>query len=111
MRDLLTYFRALADRKRLTIVQYLGQHDEITVSQLGRELRLSQPLISWHLRLLRKAGLVKTRRAGRQVWCSLDRHALETYEQRVDQILGIDVAAGRGDEESQPEPMEAARRQ
>ena len=88
MQDLTAYFRALADRKRLLIVRYLARHDEITVTELGKKLRLSQPLISWHLRMLRRAGIVKTRRVGRQVWCSLNRETLQTYEQRLDRILG-----------------------
>ena len=90
MQDVLASFRALADRKRLLIVRYLARHEEVTVSQLGAALRLSQPLISWHLRMLRKAGIIRTRRAGRQVWCSLDREALQRYERRVDQILGLE---------------------
>ena len=90
MQDLALYFRALADRKRWHIVQSLAQHDEITVTQLSDELRLSQPLISWHLRKLRKAGIVKTKRSGRQVWCSLNRKSLEAYQHRISEIFGID---------------------
>jgi DNA-binding transcriptional ArsR family regulator len=90
MLELIAYFHALDDRKRLGIVRYLANHDQITVSDLGAKLRLSQPLISWHLRLLRKADIVRTRRAGRQVWCSLNREALLNYERRVDQILGLE---------------------
>lgn len=101
MSDLTLYFRALADRKRLAIVRYLARHDEVTVSQLGTELRLSQPLISWHLRLLRKAHIVKTRRAGRLVYCSLDRQALQTYERRLDRLLGLEPIDD-DDAESQP---------
>ena|SRR5437764_8292561 len=107
MRDLTVYFRALSDRKRLLIVRYLARHEEITVSQLGRELRLSQPLISWHLRLLRRAGIVKTRRAGRQVWCSLDRRTLATYEQRLDRLLGLDQRPP-DDDEGVPASLESA---
>jgi ArsR family transcriptional regulator len=94
LQDISSYFRALADRKRLRIVQYLAGHEQVTVTDLGLKLRLSQPLISWHLRLLRRAGIVTTRRAGRQVWCSLDRQALLSYERRVDRLLGIEEAAG-----------------
>ena len=99
MQDISAYFRALADHTRLAIVRYLAHHEQVTVTQLGRELRLSQPLISWHLRRLRRAGLVQTRREGRQVWCSLDRAALQTYEQRLDHILDIEktVDADQGD--------------
>jgi ArsR family transcriptional regulator, arsenate/arsenite/antimonite-responsive transcriptional repressor len=92
VQDILFYFRALADSKRLRIVQYLARHEQITVTDLGLQMRLSQPLISWHLRFLRRAGIVTTRRAGRQVWCSLDRKALLDYERRVDQVLGIEAA-------------------
>ncbi|HEX8919735.1 MAG TPA: metalloregulator ArsR/SmtB family transcription factor, partial [Chloroflexota bacterium] len=73
------------------IVRYLAQHDEVPVTQLGTKLRMSQPLISWHLRMLRRARIVKTRREGRLVLCSLDRRSLRTYEERLDRILGIEV--------------------
>lgn len=94
MQELFTYFRAMADRKRLRIVHYLSQHEGVTVSQLGRELRLSQPLISWHLRLLRRAGIVRTQRAGREVWCYLDRTALLDYQRRLDEVFGLDSIGG-----------------
>jgi len=83
------YFRALADRKRLRVVEYLAERDRMTVTQLGEEMRLSQPLISWHLRILRKAGIVKTQRSGRQVWFSLNRPALEQYQRVVSQKFGL----------------------
>ena len=108
MKDLSTYFRALADRKRLLIVRYLAQHDEITVTDLGRKLRLSQPLISWHLRMLRRSDIVTTRRAGRQVWCSLNRRALETYEQRLDRLLGLESTAGEDNGDRQSLSLKAA---
>lgn len=89
MHDLSVYFRALADKKRLRIVEYLAEHDQMTVTNLGEAMRLSQPLISWHLRILRKAGVVKTRRTGRQVWCSLDRSRLERYQGEIAEKFGL----------------------
>jgi ArsR family transcriptional regulator len=108
VQDLSLYFRALADRKRFRIVQFLAAHEQVSVTELGEQLRLSQPLISWHLRVLRRAGIVKTRRTGRQVLCSLNRRTLEAYEQRVDETFGL-----RGAEPSNPtdapHPLEAVR--
>lgn len=89
MQEVFPYYRSMADRKRLQIVQYLAQHDEAPVTELGRELRLSQPLVSWHLSLLRKAGIVRTRKEGRQVLCSLNRDRLEAYHRRLASLLGI----------------------
>lgn len=107
MRDLSAYFRALDDRKRFIIVRYLARHEEMTVTQLGKELHLSQPLISWHLRLLRRAGIVKTRRAGRLVWCSLDRTTLRSYQERVNRLLGLDGPPS-DDDGGQQQPLEPA---
>jgi ArsR family transcriptional regulator len=76
IRDLRAALRALSDTARLRIVQYLSAYEEITVSELTRALRISQPLASWHLRKLRRAQLIATRRVGRQVFCSLNRTRL-----------------------------------
>jgi ArsR family transcriptional regulator len=84
-RELKLMVKALADVARLTIVYQLARQDEITVTVLTDILGISQPLVSWHLRKLRRAGLIHTRRAGRQVYCSLNNiryqqclHSLET---------------------------------
>jgi DNA-binding transcriptional ArsR family regulator len=89
-KDLSSYFRALADRKRLRVVELLAERDSMTVTQLGEELRLSQPLISWHLRILKKAGIVATRRQGRQVWCSLNHVELTEYVKQSAELFGLD---------------------
>jgi DNA-binding transcriptional ArsR family regulator len=89
MSDLLPYFRALSDRKRLRIAEYLARHERVPVTELGVELRMSQPLISWHLRVLRRAGVVTTLRTGRQVLCSLNRPRLETYVRQANTLFGL----------------------
>jgi DNA-binding transcriptional ArsR family regulator len=89
MQDVGSYFRALADRKRLQLVELLASSERMTVTQLGEEMRLSQPLVSWHLRILRRAGIVTTVRQGRQVWCSLDRLALEAYQREIAARFGL----------------------
>jgi ArsR family transcriptional regulator len=79
---------------RLRIVRRLAQ-GEATVSELIDQIGLSQPLVSWHLGKLRLAGLVETRRAGRETVSRLlpeawDRFA--TYERRV---LGLEGQPAR----------------
>jgi DNA-binding transcriptional ArsR family regulator len=51
---------------------------------------LSQPLVSWHLRRLRAAGLVHTRRNGRETICSLGREALLRFHEQELMLLGIE---------------------
>ena len=62
-RDLKNMVKALADMARLTIVYHLVRHEEITVTALTELLGLSQPLVSWHLRKLRRADLLGRSRA------------------------------------------------
>lgn len=86
-RDLKRMMKALSDIARLTIVYHLAhQEQEITVNALTDLLHISQPLVSWHLRRLRRAGLVETQRVGRQVYCSLNR---ERFQQCVDALKSL----------------------
>ncbi len=76
-RELSGHYRALADATRLRIIRVLWQRGEATVTDLCEDLRISQPLMSWHLRILRRAGIVTTYRSGRQVHCAVSPSAIE----------------------------------
>ena len=58
------FFKALADRTRLRIINLLGD-DEVCVCFFVAVLKTNQPKISRHLAYLRRAGLVSTRREGK----------------------------------------------
>jgi len=85
-RDLKAYFIGLANPTRLAIIALLVS-GERTASEIARKLKLSQPLLSWHLRVMRRAGLVGTRRSGREVLCSLDRKSIRDYQERFNQLI------------------------
>jgi ArsR family transcriptional regulator len=57
-------FKALADPTRVAIVNRLAAADEVCVCDLNTAFDLSQPTISHHLKVLRKAGLVDSTRRG-----------------------------------------------
>jgi DNA-binding transcriptional ArsR family regulator len=57
-------FNAVAEPKRRTILEALGP-DERSVNEIVTRLRWPQPMVSKHLAVLKKAGLVRERRAGR----------------------------------------------
>lgn len=86
-RELKLMVKALGDVARLTIVYHLARRDDITVTALTGMLELSQPLVSWHLRKLRRAGLVHTRREGRLVYCSLDKERYQYCLQRLHALI------------------------
>ncbi len=76
-RELKMMLKALADVARLTIVYHLARQEHTTVTDLTDRLNISQPLVSWHLRRLKRAGLVETHRTGRLVYCSLNRERFQ----------------------------------
>ncbi len=92
-RDLKRMIKALAGVARLTIVYHLAHGHEVTVTDLTAKLRISQPLVSWHLRKLRRAGLIETRRAGRQVYCSLNFQRFQHCLQRLEGLIDPDTLA------------------
>jgi DNA-binding transcriptional ArsR family regulator len=59
-------FRALADPTRRGIFEELTRHGEQTVHALTRYAGVSQPAVSKHLTVLKKAKLVRHRREGRE---------------------------------------------
>lgn len=59
-------FKSLADPTRRAIFERLCRHGEQTVGALTRPSGISQPAVSKHLAILKQAGLVRDRHAGRQ---------------------------------------------
>jgi ArsR family transcriptional regulator, arsenate/arsenite/antimonite-responsive transcriptional repressor len=86
-RELKIMLKALGDMARLTIVYHLVHHKEITVTELTDLLGISQPLVSWHLRKLKRANLITTRRVGRQVYCSLNTNSFELCIQGLERLM------------------------
>jgi ArsR family transcriptional regulator len=74
--DLSVAFEGLANPTRLLIVESLAGTPEMRVSELAELCMVSQPRMSWHLRILRRAEIIRTRRDGREVFCRLDRDSI-----------------------------------
>jgi ArsR family transcriptional regulator len=69
--------RALAHPVRLGIMQELAEHPETCACDFTEVFAVAQPTISGHLKTLREAGLVTTRRRGTQICYSIAPQALE----------------------------------
>ncbi|HYF24714.1 MAG TPA: metalloregulator ArsR/SmtB family transcription factor [Baekduia sp.] len=84
-------FKALADRHRLKIVNRLlaAGEDAVCVCDFEDLLGLKQPTVSYHLKLLRDAGLVEREKRGSYAYFTLAPGAL----QRVGELLGAPGAA------------------
>ncbi len=76
-----SFFKAVGNPTRLTIMEELRRKGELTVSDIVQRLDRDQGRVSHHLACLRNCGLVKTRREGKQVYYSLN------GEKRISSIL------------------------
>lgn len=80
-------FKTLADPTRLRIIGLLSRA-EMCVGDLQTIMRMSQPAISHHLRLLRNLRLVRSRKDGRHVYYRLDDvHVTAIFEQGLEHAL------------------------
>ena len=75
-------FHALSDETRLEIVELLRK-GERCVCELTDTLEAAQSRLSFHLRVLRDAGIVRDRKDGRWVYYELEPDAFEEIESLV----------------------------
>jgi len=84
-----TLFRTLADPTRRAIFERLCRQGEQTVAALTARSGVSQPAVSKHLALLKRAGLVRDRHEGRQTHYSAQRQALAPLLDWTSQMAGF----------------------
>jgi len=70
------WFHALSDVTRLQILEMLS-HKERCVCELQQVLDIEQPRLSFHLKVLREAGLVTDRRDGKWMFYGIDPVVME----------------------------------
>lgn len=82
-------FRTLADPTRRALFERLCREGEQTVGALTAQSGVSQPAVSKHLGVLRRAGLVRDRHEGRQTHCSAQLDALAPLVDWTSQMAGF----------------------
>jgi len=88
--DCVEFCKVLADETRQRILEMLLEK-EMCVSDIVTSFKTSQPTISHHLSLLRRLGLVTSRKEGKQVYYATDRD-------RVTRCCGMLIARLEGKE-------------
>ncbi len=79
---------AIGDPTRLRLLLVLVQRDELRVSELASVTGTLESTTSHALRILRTGGLVRTRRAGREIFYRLaDEHVLHMIADLVEHAL------------------------
>ena len=74
--EVAAWFHALADEARVQIVELLS-HKERCVCELEQVLGIAQSRLSFHLKVLKDAGLLADRKEGRWMYYNLQRDTLD----------------------------------
>ena len=79
--------RALAHPLRLTIIDFIDKNKVINVNKIYNTLKLEQSITSQHLKILREAGLVKSRREGKFIFYFLNYEAIDRTINKINKYL------------------------
>lgn len=93
-RQAVRFFQALSDPTRLSILERL-RHGERCVCELTDALDAAQSRLSFHLKVLKDAGLITDRREGRWMYYSLNSDALTELGELVETLGTAPSAAER----------------
>jgi ArsR family transcriptional regulator len=85
--DYLRVFRAFSDERRLRVLEILT-HGEQCACVLLKELKISQPTLSYHMKILCRSGIVKERPVGPWKYYSIDAEGCG-YAQKLLQELSF----------------------
>lgn len=79
--------RALNHKLRQLLLRLIDEHQKITVTEIYVNLRLEQSVVSQHLAILRRAGIVITKREGKFIFYSLNYKRLKEIIVFVEQLV------------------------
>ena len=85
--DYLRVFRAFSDERRLKVLELLTEGEKCGCVLL-EELGISQPTLSYHMKILRQSGIVKERPVGPWKYYSIDAEGC-AYAQKLLQALSF----------------------
>ena len=80
--------RAFNHKLRQQIIKIIEENKKITVTEIYILLRLEQSVASQHLAILRKAGVLSTKREGKFIYYSINTKRIEAIENFVKELIG-----------------------
>jgi SPP1 gp7 family putative phage head morphogenesis protein len=84
------FFKALSDETQHSILKML-ERKQMCISEIAQAFQVSQPTISHHLDILKRAGLIESKRKGQNIYYSLSRKHYSAKLNKQAQIeLGVD---------------------
>ena len=76
--------RAIAHPMRISIIRLLEEHEELNVTQIHTRLKIEQAVASLHLIILKRYGVLQSKRNGKQILYSVKDGALDKLGKCID---------------------------
>jgi DNA-binding transcriptional ArsR family regulator len=89
-------FTALGDPHRQRILLMFERGERLSIGEIVAASTLSRTAVAHHLRVLREAGVLRSSKVGREVWCWPDPDAVRAALGAVDGYLKAHFRTGGG---------------
>ena len=83
--DIALLCRALSDSTRLEIIQMLNDGEKCACKIL-EQFSITQPTLSYHMKILTDCGLGATRKESKWIHNSLDKIKLKTFQKEINAL-------------------------
>ena len=80
--------RSLNHKLRQQIIKTIHENDKLMVTDIYVKLRLEQSVASQHLAILRRAGIVSTKREGKFIYYTINKQRVEAIDEFVRNLVG-----------------------
>ena len=86
--EVIAFFKALGDLSRLRLIRILTSSEQTLycVADRAKELGVTQPAVSQHLKVLRHIGVVSSSKTGFRVYYRINRDVLNGLKENMDAL-------------------------
>jgi len=81
------FLKALSNTERLEMIQLLKKNKEMYAQDVEKHFFLEQSTTSHHLNMLKRAGITKSRKKGRNIYYSIDYTCFKKLWKEIEGIL------------------------
>ncbi len=81
-------FKTFSNETRLKIFQMLAK-EKLCVSKIVQKLKVAQPTVTQHLKILKQTGLIKSKKVGSWVHCSIDTGGVKKCKKELGNFVMI----------------------
>jgi len=72
----LSFFKAVHDKNRQAILDVIQKHKTINANGIVAKIKLSQPTISHHLKILEEASVIHAKKVGKETMYSINESSI-----------------------------------